>query len=186
MLGNWRKVYNEFPRRFWIVVAVSFIDTVGRTLIFPFFALYITERFAVGMTQAGIVLGLFSIFGLIGGMVGGGLTDRFGRRRLIIFGLVFSALSTLSLGFVSEFAALVPLAVVVGLLSEVAGPAHQAMIADILPEEKRQEGFGILRVAANMSWIVGPMIGGFVASRSYLALFITDAVISCTVAALFY
>jgi len=138
------------------------------------------------MTTAGIILGLFSIFGLIGSMVGGALTDKFGRRRLILFGLVFSALSTLSLGLVDTLAALYPLSIFVGLLSHLAMPAHQAMIADLLPEEKRSEGFGILRVVANMSWLIGPTIGGFVASRSFFLLFVTDAIISCCVAVLFY
>jgi MFS family permease len=186
MLNGIKTIYNEFPRKFWIVVIVSFIDRIGGTLLFPFFSLYITQRFGVGMTQAGVILGMFSIFGLLGGMIGGALTDKFGRRKLILFGLVFSALSTLALGSVSEFAALYPLAMVIGLLSDVAGPAHAAMIADILPEKQRQEGFGILRVAGNMAWIIGPTIGGFVANKSFFALFVIDAVISCLVAVLFY
>ncbi|MBI9049912.1 MAG: MFS transporter [Anaerolineaceae bacterium] len=181
-----KNIYNEFPRKFWLIVAVSFIDRIGGTMLFPFFSLYITEKFSVGMTEAGYVLGLFAFFGLIGGFIGGALTDKFGRRKIIIFGLVFSALSTLSLAFVNEFAMLIPLAIIIGLLSDVAGPAHNAMIADILDEKQRQEGFGILRVVANMSWIIGPSIGGFVANRSYLVLFISDAVISCFVAFLFY
>lgn len=185
-LSALQKIYHEFPQKFWIVVIVSFIDRVGGTLLFPFFSLYITQKFGVGMTQAGLVLGLFSISGLFGGFVGGALTDRFGRRKLILFGLVFSALSTLTLGLVSSFAALYPLAIFIGLLSEIAGPAHGAMIADILPEQKRQEGFAILRVVGNMAWIIGPTIGGFVATRSFLALFIIDALISCCVAVLFY
>lgn len=138
------------------------------------------------MAQAGIVLGTFSAFGLIGSLIGGALTDKFGRKSLILFGLVFSAISTLSLGLVNEFAVLLPLAVVVGLLSNMAGPAHQAMVADLLPEDKRQEGFGILRVVANMSWIIGPTIGGFIANRSYFALFVLDAVISCIVAVIVF
>lgn len=180
------KVYNEFPRKFWFVVGVSFIDRIGGTLLFPFFTLYITQKFHVGMTEAGTVLGTFSLFGMFGSVIGGALTDRLGRRRLILFGLVFSAVSTLALGSVNTLTMLYPLAVLIGLLSDVAGPAHSAMIADILPEEKRQEGFGILRVVANVSWMIGPIIGGFLANRSYLALFVTDAVISCIVAALFY
>jgi MFS family permease len=56
------------------------------------------------------------------------------------------------------------------------------MVADILPEEKRTEGFGILRVAANLAWIFGPMIGGLVAGKSYLMLFILDAITSLIVA----
>ncbi|MBN1231715.1 MAG: MFS transporter [Anaerolineales bacterium] len=186
MFAKLNHIYHEFPNRFWIVVGVSFIDSVGGTLLFPFFSLYLTQRFGVGMTQAGIILGIFSISGLIGGMIGGALTDKLGRRKLILFGLIFSALSTLTLGLVNEFSILYPLAVLIGLLSVIAGPAHQAMIADILPEGQRQEGFGIMRVVANLAWMIGPIIGGFIADRSYLALFIIDAVISCVVALLFF
>ena len=186
MFSKLSNTYNEFPSRFWTVVGVMFIDRVGGTMLFPFFSLYITQRFDVGMTQAGIVLGFFSIFGMLGSMIGGALTDKLGRRSLILFGLVFSALSTLSLGLVNEFWMLFPLAVLTGLLSDISHPAHQAMIADILPEKQRAEGFGILRVVANISWIIGPIVGGFIANRSYLYLFIIDAVISCFVAGLFY
>ncbi len=185
-MNSIKNVYHEFPRKFWVIVGVSFIDRVGGTLLFPFFALYITQKFGVGMTQAGIILGIFSIFGLFGGIIGGALSDRFGRRKVILFGLISSALSTLALGLVDEFLALYPLAAIIGLLSDVGGPAHGAMIADILPEEQRQEGFGILRVAGNMAWIVGPSIGGFVANQSFFALFVIDAVVSCVVALLFY
>ena len=183
---NLNKIIHEFPRRFWMVVGVSFIDHEGGTMLWPFFSLYITQKFDVGMTQAGIVLGIFSISGLVGQMIGGALTDKFGRRKLIIFGLIFSAVSTLTLGFINNFSVLIPLAFVIGLLSDIAGPAHQAMIGDILPEHQRQEGFGIMRVVGNLAWIIGPVIGGFVAGKSFLALFIADAVISCIVAYLFY
>jgi len=186
MFNRLQKIYRDFPRKFWVVVAVSFIDRIGGTLLFPFFSLYITQKFGVGMTQAGIVLGSFSAFGLVGSMIGGALTDKFGRKSLILFGLVFSAISTLSLGLVNQFSVLIPLSIVIGLLSNIAGPAHQAMVADLLPEEKRQEGFGILRVVANLSWIIGPTIGGFIANRSYFALFVLDAVISCLVAVMVF
>jgi MFS family permease len=183
---NLKKIAREFPRKFWLVVGVSFIDHVGGTMLWPFFSLYITQKFAVGMTEAGVVLGLFSIAGLFGQMIGGALTDKFGRRKLIIFGLIFSALSTLTLGFVNSFSVLIPLAVFIGLLSDIAGPAHNAMIGDILPDHQRQEGFGIMRVVGNLAWIIGPTVGVFIAGRSYLMLFIIDAVISCVVAFLFY
>jgi len=186
MFARLNKIYHEFPRLFWVVVVVSFIDRIGGTLLFPFFALYITQKFNVGMTQAGILLGLSSLFGLIGSTIGGALTDKFGRKQLILFGLIFSAVSTLGFGLVNEFSVLFPLMVVVGLLSSVAHPAHDAMIADILPEKQRQEGFGILRVVGNLSWIIGPTIGGFLANINFFYLFAIDAVISCVVAAIIF
>lgn len=182
MFARLHKIYHEFPRLFWIVVGVRFVDGIGGTLLFPFFALYITQKFGVGMTEAGILLGMSSLFGLVGSMFGGALTDKFGRKQLILFGLIFSAVSTLGFGLVDEIRVMYPLIIVVGLLSSVAHPAHEAMIADILPEDKRQEGFGILRVVANYAWIIGPIIGGFLANINFFYLFVIDAILSCFVA----
>ncbi|MEW6028244.1 MAG: MFS transporter [Chloroflexota bacterium] len=186
MLAKFRTIYREFPTRFWIVVGVSFIDGIGATLLYPFFALYITQKFNVGMTVAGAMLAMNSVAGLIGSTIGGALTDKFGRRGIILFGLVFSALSALALGAVTKLEVFYGLIVVVGLLGHVAGPAHNAMIADILPEEKRPEGFGILRVVGNLAWIIGPTIAGFMASRSFFSLFVLDAVLSLITAVVFY
>lgn len=186
MFARINKIYHEFPRLFWVVVGVSFIDRVGGTLLFPFFALYITQKFNVGMTEAGVLLGISSLFGLVGGTIGGALTDKLGRKQLILFGLVFSAVSTLSFGLVNEIRVLYPLMVVVGLLSSVAHPAHDAMIADILPEKQRQEGFGVLRVVGNLAWIIGPTIGGFLANFDFFYLFVVDSVVSCVVAAIIF
>lgn len=186
MLTRFRKTLAEYPRPFWALVGAGFIDRLGGTLIFPFFALYVTERFGVGMTEAGILLGIFSIFGLAGSMVGGALADRFGRRSLLLFGLVVSALSSVSMGLVDNLTAFYILAAFVGLLSDVGFPARQAMVADLLPERQRSEGFGILRVSGNLAWIIGPTIGGFLAARSYLLLFVLDAISSLITAGIVY
>ncbi len=186
MLTRLKTTYADFPPLFWIIVVTIFIDSIGSTLLFPFFALYITGKFEVGMTEAGVLLGMSSLFGLMGSMVGGALTDKFGRRRLILFGLVFSALSSLLFGLAWDVSMLYFLVVIVGLLSRVSAPAQDAMMADILPESRRQEAFGITRVVFNYAWIVGTALGGLIAARSFLALFIADAVLSLTVAIILY
>ena len=186
MLTRIKSTYQEFPLEYWILVLANFIDSVGGTMIWPFFALYITQKFDVGMTQAGIFIAIFSISGFIGSMIGGALADKFGRRSLVLFGLVFSALSSLAMGFAGQLYLFYILAVVVGLLSDIARPARLAMIADLLPEEQRAEGFGVMRVARNLAWIIGPTVGGLLAAQSYLWLFVLDAVTSVITAAIVY
>jgi MFS family permease len=180
------RTYHQFPRTFWVVVVTQFIDSIGGTILHPFFALYVTKKFSVGMTEAGFILATNSIAGMIGSAIGGALADRFGRRGIILFGLVVSAVSSLSLGFVTKYYLFYGASVFVGLLGSTAFPAHQAMVADILPAEKRSEGFGILRVSANFAWIIGPSIGGFLASYNYLYLFLSDAVISIITASIVF
>ncbi len=124
MLSRLKSTYDEYPSRFWILVGASFVDGVGRTILNPFFALYVTHRFGVGMTEAGLLFSIFSVSGFAGSMLGGALTDRFGRKGIVLFGLIFSALSSLTMGFVGRLTTFYVLAVVVGLLSDVAGPAH--------------------------------------------------------------
>lgn len=185
-MKNLRSTYEQFPKTFWVVAGTHFIDVIGNTLLMPFFALYVTQKFGVGMTQAGLMLATNSIAGLVGSTIGGAMADRFGRRGVILFGLVVSALSGLTLGFVQKFYLFYFVNVFVGLLGSAAHPAHNAMIADILPAEKRSEGFGMMRVISNFAWIIGPTIGGFLASYNFLYLFLSDAVISIITAVLVF
>ncbi len=181
-----RLLFDEYPRQFWVLVSASFIDRLGGALLFPFFSLYITKKFGVSMTQVGILFGIFSITGIFSSVVGGALTDRMGRKGLLLFGLVMSALTALLMGLMNDYTWFVLVTVIVGLFADMGFPAQQAMIADLLPETKRAEGFGILRVIANLAVTFGPLIGGFLASRSYLMLFIIDAIASLTTAVILF
>ncbi len=184
-IARWKAIYNEYPKTFWILIAVSFIDQLGGALLFPFFALYITARFNVGMVEVGILFALFSFSGFFGSLLGGALTDRFGRKQVVIFSLVATSISSVFMGLADSLEVFYVIAVLAGIFS-VGGPARQAMVADILPEKKRAQGFGVLRVSANLSVAIGPAIGGLLLGvTSYLSLFIIDAVASTAVALLF-
>lgn len=185
-LNHLRILFDDYPRRFWILVMASFIDRVGGAMLFPFFTLYITRKFGVGMTQVGVLFGMFSISSIIGSMLGGALADNVGRKVMIIFGLVASATSSVLMGTVTRLDLFFLTALLVGLLADMGGPAHQAMVADLLPESQRAQGFGIMRVAANLAVAIGPAIGGFLATQSYLLLFICDAVTSCITATIVF
>jgi MFS family permease len=179
-------IYREYPQQFWIIVGSNFIDRVGGALIFPFFALYITKKFGVGMTEVGLLFALFSVTDMLGNMVGGALTDYLGRKTMIIMGLIISALTSLGMGLVQELEWFYVMGAISGLFATAAGPAHEAMLIDILPEKKRSEGFGVMRVAMNLSIAIGPAIGGFIASYSFLILFIADTVTSLITALIVY
>lgn len=181
-IQSWKDIYHEYPRPFWTLVLTTFIDRLGGSLLYPFFALYITSKFSVGMTQVGVLFAVFSLSSFIGGIMGGALTDRIGRKSMLIFSLISTSISSVAMGLVNSLEAFFVIALFIGVLTETGGPAHQAMVADLLPEKKRAQGYGIIRVAFNVSVTIGPAIGGFIAARSYLALFITDAVISVIVA----
>lgn len=179
-------IYREYPGQFWILVFTTFIDRLGGAMLFPFFSLYLTRKFTLGMTDVGILFGLFSLSGVIGSVVGGALTDRLGRKGMLIFGMVANALSSVLMGVINDYTLFAIVAVLVGILTEAGGPASQALVADLLPEEKRAQGFGILRVVFNLSVTIGPVIGGILATRSYLFLFLADAITSLITAVIAY
>ena len=186
MLKNLQLKMKEYPRNFWVLIGALFIDRVGGALIFPFLSLYITSKFNVGLTQVGAIFAVHSISSFVGNMVGGALVDKYGRRSMLIIGLVFSAGASLGMGFVEEWEMFYLLAFLTGLISNFGGPAVQAMLADILPVEKRPDGFGLLRVTMNLAVTIGPAIGGVLAGINYLLLFIIDCVVSIITAIIVY
>lgn len=181
-----RRIYRDYPSQFWVLMLAAFIDRIGGTLVFPFFSLYITDRFDVGLTQAGYVFTIFAITGMMGGFIGGALADKLGRKGMVMFGLVASATTSLFLGLAGELNLLYGVAIVAGLFSSVGGPAVMSMVADILPEEKRNEGYGMFRVVINVAFMIGPILGGILATRSYLLLFILDAITSVITATIVF
>ena len=178
LLARTRKVYNEYPRAFWIYNIIVFIDRLGGFMLYPFFALYLTQKFDIGMSTVGILFAIFSISGMVGSALGGAIADRMGRKVVIIFSLILSSLSALGMGFAPSMGIFIAVVVLVGTLSSIGHPAHEAVVADLLPQDKRAEGYGIIRVVFNVAVIIAPPIAGLLIANSYLTLFIVDAVIS--------
>jgi len=186
LLARTRKIYGEYPRAFWIYNIIVFIDRLGGFMLYPFFALYLTQKFDIGMSTVGLIFGVFSLTGMVGSAIGGAIADRMGRKVVIIFSLILSSLSALGMGFAPSIDIFLAVVVVVGTLSSIGHPAHEAVVADLLPPDKRAEGYGIIRVIFNLAVIIAPPIAGLLISHSYLTLFIVDAVISVISAAIVF
>ncbi|NJC97929.1 MAG: hypothetical protein C3F07_13385 [Anaerolineales bacterium] len=178
LLAKTRNVYNEYPRAFWVYNIIVFIDRLGGFMLYPFFALYLTQKFDIGMSTVGILFAIFSVTGMAGSALGGAIADRMGRKTVIIASLILSSFSALGMGFAPSIGVFIAVVVVVGTLSSIGGPAHEAVVADLLPPDKRAEGYGIIRVVFNLAVIIAPPIAGLLIANSYITLFIVDAVIS--------
>ncbi|MFX1379411.1 MAG: MDR family MFS transporter [Promethearchaeota archaeon] len=186
MFAKIKNLSKEYPNAFKVLTLATFIDMLGSFLLFPFYSLYITSRFGVTMIEVGYLLTINSVGNIIGGVLGGALADKYGRRAMILLGLIVSGIGNIMLGLVNDLYVFYILAGTLGLIGSFGGPARQAMVADLLPKEKQAEGFGILRVAFNLSAVIGPLLGGFLATRSFMLLFILDAVSSLVTAGIVY
>ncbi len=182
--SRFRAVYDDYPRQFWLLVGATFIDMVGNALIYPFLALFITDRFEVDIARVGVIFAIFAGAGIVGNTIGGALTDRFGRKPVALTALVASALGNLGMAFITDFNMLYALAALQGAVGSVGRPAWEAMLADLLPEEKRAEGYGIIRMMFNLAVTFGPLLGGLLAGISYVLLFSVDAATSVITAAI--
>ncbi|WP_369019496.1 MDR family MFS transporter [Promethearchaeum syntrophicum] len=178
MTPKFKNLKNEFPRSFKVLTLANFIDRMGTFLLFPFFSIYLVERFEAEFIEVGYLFTLMSLGGLFGNMIGGAITDKIGRKKIIIFGLTISGIGSIFMGLVTSLDLFYILSVILGFLGDVGGPARQAMVPDLLPKEQHSQGYAILRIAVNISATVGPILGGFIAENSYMALFILDAISS--------
>ena len=96
MITGFRETYKKFSKNFWMLMLASFVDMLGGSLIFPFFSLFMIQKFNVGMTEVGTMFLVWALTsGVIGNILGGAMADRFGRKTNMIFGLIASAISAL-------------------------------------------------------------------------------------------
>jgi len=186
MFQKIKNSYNKYPNPFKVLVFATFIDRLGSFLLYPFFALYITARFAVGMTEVGILFAFFSIGSIFGGMIGGALADKYGRRLISILGLIISGIGSILMGLVNSLILFLILAGFLGFFGDLGHPARQAMVVDLLSTDLQGAGFGILRVAVNLSATIGPIFGSLLVNQSYMILFIADAISSIITAIIVY
>ncbi len=179
MRENLKTVIKKYPNSFWILVLGTFIDRLGGFMLFTFYSLFVVMKFQIQMTQVGLLFTFMSIGSLFGGFLGGALTDKFGRKFMMLFGLIVSGLSSLIIPFIGQLEIFYVVCLLTGFLGAVAGPAHQALVADLLPEELRSSGYALLRISVNIGATLGPIIGGFMLiGNNFEILFFTDAITS--------
>ncbi|MGC5248532.1 MFS transporter [Gordonia sp. DT219] len=126
--------------------------------------LFITDGLGQRPAMAGIVLAVYAVGNVIAILIAGRFSDRYGRRPVMLPGLVIMAVATALLGFSPNVAVALALSVVAGVGSGLFAPTHQAALADVLGT--RQQGGSALAaygMSSDLGAIGGPVIVGYVA-----------------------
>ncbi len=152
-------------KRLGIVFTVVFIDLLGFGIVLPVLPTY-AATFGVSPAAIGLLVTSFSLLQLVAVPVWGGLSDRFGRRPVLIVGLVGSTASYLLFAFAHSYWALLASRIVAGAMGATVGVA-QAYIADVTAPERRAHALGMLGAAFALGFILGPAIGGILSTHSY-------------------
>ena len=164
------------PRAAWILFAGTLINRFGN-FVLPFLVLYLTRN-GYTVAQAGLAIGAYGVGHLISAIAGGHLADRIGRRNTIAVSMFGSAVAMVALSQTRGFGAIVIVTCITGIFAELYRPAGAALISDLVPGGERVFAFGLHRFAVNLGVAAGPAMAGFVAERSFLALFLVDAATS--------
>jgi MFS transporter, DHA1 family, tetracycline resistance protein len=146
------------------VFVTSALIVLGWGIISPVLPGLITEfqggDAAAGAHMYGWILGSFAVMQFLGAPLLGVLSDRFGRRKVILMALAGSALDYLVMGWAPTIAWLFAARVVSGFFG-AAMTTCNAYVADVTPPEKRAHGFGLLGAAFGIGFVLGPAVGGF-------------------------
>jgi DHA1 family tetracycline resistance protein-like MFS transporter len=141
-----------------VLFVIVFIDLIGFGMVIPFLSFYAREYGASG-TMVGGVVGVYSIMQFFFAPVWGRLSDRIGRRPVILVSLMASCLGYFLFAFSRSLGLLFASRIIAGAGGANIGTA-QAYIADSTTAENRAKGMGIIGAAFGMGFILGPPLSG--------------------------
>lgn len=149
----------EQKRALKIIFFTVFLDLVGFGIILPL-SPYLAREFNASAVEIGFLMSVFSIMQFLFAPMWGKLSDRFGRRPIILTSLFGSVVAYLFFAFSTELSMLFVARSMAGFFAANISAA-QAYIADITPKDKRSMSMGLIGAAFGLGFIMGPAIAGF-------------------------
>jgi len=143
-------------RNFWIIALISFINSLSFTILIPVLYLY-GKQFKLDDFQISLIFAIYSIAQFFATPIIGKLSDRFGRKPLLIISLAGTILANLMAGTAASAAVLFLARFLDGITGGNASVA-QAVISDVTTRENRAKAFGINGAAFGLGFILGPAI----------------------------
>ena len=148
-----------------VLFVTVFIDLIGFGIVLPLLPFY-AEHFGANALLVGLLSTSFSLMQLLFAPVWGRLSDRVGRRPVILAGLLGSSISYLTFALAQSL----PILFLSRILAGIAGAnisTAQAYIADSTQPENRAKGMGLIGAAYGLGFTVGPAIGGILSQYGY-------------------
>jgi len=141
-------------RSFWIIALIAFINSLSLTILIPIIYLY-GKQFGLSDFQTSLLFSIYSLAQFIATPVIGKLSDRFGRKPLLMISLA----GTVVANFIAGTATTAAVLFIARLLDGITGGNNsvaQAVISDVTNQENRARGFGIFGAAFGLGFILGP------------------------------
>lgn len=150
---------------------------MGFGMIIPILPFYIIE-FGAGGSAMGLLMATYAIMQFIFSPIWGGVSDRIGRKPVLMIGVLGNAIAQILFGFSTELWMLIGARVLAGILSSATLPTAMAYIGDSTSEKDRGGGMGIIGAAMGVGMVLGPGIAGWLATYSLSAPFFLAAGLS--------
>ena len=163
-------------KRLFSIILVVFIDLLGFSLILPLLPYY-AKTFNASQTTTGILIASYALMQLIGAPILGRLSDRFGRRPILLLSVFGTFLGFLLLGFANALWILFASRIIDGLTGGNLSVA-QAYISDVTDAKDRSKGLGMIGAAFGLGFIIGPVTGGLLSQWGYAVPAFAAATIS--------
>ena len=165
---------NASRRNLFILTFVLFVVMLGYGIIIPILPFYI-ESMDAGGTELGLLIASYAVMRLICGPLWGSLSDKTGRKPILLIGILGYAITMVWFGLATRLWMLFAARILSGILSSATAPTTMAYISDSTSEKERGSGMGLLGAAGGIGTIIGPAFGGFLAGKSFSTPFFIAA-----------
>jgi MFS family permease len=152
-----------------------FLSTAGASMIGPFLMIYASEKLGLPLSTVVTLITINAGTGLFSSFIAGTLADKVGRKVVMVVSLFTNGLIYLFMMRAETYAAFAFLMFLTGLANPLYQVGADAMLADLIPQEKRTNAYAINRMMSNAGFAIGPAVGGFIAALSYSYAFYAAA-----------
>lgn len=169
-----RTLYGGLPREIYALSLAQAINSLGH-FVYPFLTLLLTERGGYTASEAGRYILFASLSFIPGSLLGGRISDRFGRKRLLVTGMSAVAVIFTVAGVINRPEALPWFMMAAEFSFGLVHPTMFALATDVTTPENRKSAFSLLYLSHNLGFIAGPVIAGFLFTFNHTLLFFGDA-----------